>query len=83
MIEMVEIRNSEQEGYVWIETTATHEEKIRAFIRENYGQIILEDYHIRHSSAFYIEIKFPAHAVGLGVLIRFIADLEFEEEEEP
>jgi hypothetical protein len=83
MIEMVEVQSGGNDDIIWIFTDSDYKEKIKTFIEENYGKTTLECCNIEEAILKNIKIAFPRFAVGLDVLIRFIADLEFEEEEGP
>ena len=75
---MVQIQ-SDRESHIWIYTDRKHRAKIEAFMEENYGKIILHDYRIVSAPLDNVEFCLPYHMVGLDILIRFIADLEFDE----
>jgi len=75
---MVEI-HSERGENIWIFTDKKYEKQIDDFIKTNYGKVVLCAYSMSNASPSGIEIVFPAHAVGLDVLILFVADLEYDD----
>ncbi len=55
-------------------------EKVVRFIKENYGNIILSDFHIYPKGDFDQEravLDWPRRAIGTDCLINLIAELEF------